>query len=192
MTASIHPEHVIVFAVTYHPFRPNTERFVHSFGALEVTLRNGTDVEFHRHHHLYSSPDRASPYRDMRILIGPRTACICVLASRRRRRYPLRATVRLATRVRAALPIVDLGLRGQTHVIQTDRRYVRAYAHEYGIPLAGPAASPLEQARRAPDQAQALWLTWLFGCLGEDYDQLSIAAAFHAWRKVDELRPVVF
>ena len=191
MTLEIHPEHVIVFSVVYHPFRNNSSSFIRSFGALEVKLQSGTDVSFARHHHVYPEKGHLEPFRDMRNLVDSQTDCVCVLARRGLTHYPDQLEI-LGEEVRQAVPIADLGLYANTFVLQIGEETIRAYADQYKIPLAKPTAGPSEQARRAADRAQVNYITWLHKCLLEDPDQQSLLAAFQAWRMVDDLRPVTF
>ena len=191
MTIEIHPERVILFSVVYHPFRNNTPSFIRSFGALEVKIQSGTDVSFKRHDQVYPEKEYSGPYRDMRNLVDDQTDCICVLMKRGLTDFPIQLEI-LGEEVRQALPIADLEMHKNTFVLQISEGTVRAYADIYKIPLAKPTAGPSEQARRVADQAQAYYITWLHKCLSAEPDQQSLAAAFQAWRRIDDLRPVAF
>ncbi|MEL7729851.1 hypothetical protein AAG612_09955 [Citromicrobium bathyomarinum] len=64
-------------------------------------------------------------------------------------------------------------------------------ATTYAIERADPASSPLAQARRAADETQVLWLTFLTTCC-RDNDRTSLGSAFQAWRAIDQARPLPF
>jgi hypothetical protein len=61
----------------------------------------------------------------------------------------------------------------------------------YAIQRAGPGSSTLAQARRAADEAQVLWLTFLATCCREN-DRTSLGSAYQAWRAIENARPLPF
>ncbi len=61
----------------------------------------------------------------------------------------------------------------------------------YGIRRAGPAASIFAQSRRAADEAQILWATFLATHCREN-DRTSLCSAFQAWRAIENARPLPF
>ena len=192
MKLPIYSERIVTFSVIYHPCRRNTERFIRAFGALEVNLQLGNDVLFTRHHHVYPSKDRTAPYLDMAQLLDQQTDCVCVIVEAPGWSHIPKGRDEIAKNVLHALPIFNLGIHRKIHVHRTEDQYVRVSAELFGIALASEMAGPSEKSRRAADHAQALWLSWVFNCLAEDPDQASLVAAFQAWRRVDDLRPVTF
>ncbi|GMN03764.1 hypothetical protein [Erythrobacter sp. MTPC3] len=61
----------------------------------------------------------------------------------------------------------------------------------YVIQRAGPGSSTMAQARRAADEAQVLWLTFLATCCREN-DRTSLGSAYQAWRAIQNARPLPF
>lgn len=61
----------------------------------------------------------------------------------------------------------------------------------HAIQRAGPGSSNLAQARRAADEAQVLWLTFLTTCCREN-DRTSLGSAYQAWRAIEDARPLPF
>lgn len=61
----------------------------------------------------------------------------------------------------------------------------------HAIQRAGPGSSTLAQARRAADEAQVLWLTFLTTCCREN-DRTSLGSAYQAWRAIENARPLPF
>ena len=51
-----------------------------------------------------------------------------------------------------------------------------------------PGASLLEEARRAPDRAQAVWLTFLWFATDDVAARRALAASFRAWRALQDAR----
>ena len=192
MKPPIYSERIVTFSVIYHPYRRNTERFVRAFGAFEVNLQPGDDVLFTRHHHTYPDKDRTAPLLEMTKLLDQQTDCVCAILEAPGSSHRPKSKADFAKNVLEALPIFNLGLHRKIHVHRTEDQYVRVSAELFGITLASKMAGPSEKSRRAADHAQALWLSWVFNCLAEDPDQASLVAAFQAWRRVDDLRPVTF
>ncbi len=192
MKLPIYSERIITFSVIYHPYRRNTKRFIRAFGAFEVNLLPGDDVRFARHHQIYPDKERSAPYLDMTKLLDQQTDCVCVILEPPGWSHLPKSKAEIADNVLLALPIFNLGLHRRIHVHRTEDQYVRVSADVFDIPLASEMAGPSEKSRRAADHAQALWLSWVFSCLAEDPDQASLVAAFQAWRRVDDLRPITF
>ncbi|MBY4637306.1 hypothetical protein K5P26_09165 [Sphingopyxis sp. XHP0097] len=61
----------------------------------------------------------------------------------------------------------------------------------YAIQRAGPGSSIRAKARRAADEAQVLWLTFLATCCREN-DRTSLGSAYQAWRAIENARPLPF
>ena len=192
MKPPIYSERIVTFSVIYHPYRRNTERFIRAFGAFEVNLQPGDDVLFTRHHHTYPDKERTAPLLEMTKLLDQQTDCVCAILEAPGGSHRPKLKADFANDVLHALPIFNLGLHRKIHVHRTEDQYVRVSAELFGIPLASEMAGPSEKSRRAADHAQALWLSWVFNCLSEDPDQASLVAAFQAWRRVDDLRPITF
>ena len=61
----------------------------------------------------------------------------------------------------------------------------------HAIQRAGPGSSTRAQARRAADEAQVLWATFLSTCCREN-DRTSLGSAYQAWRAIENARPLPF
>lgn len=61
----------------------------------------------------------------------------------------------------------------------------------YGIRRARAGSSIVAQSRRAADEAQVLWATFLATCCREN-DRTSLCSAFQAWRAIENARPLPF
>lgn len=61
----------------------------------------------------------------------------------------------------------------------------------YGMRRAGPGSSIVAQSRRAADEAQVLWATFLATCCRQA-DRTSFGSAFAAWRAIESARPLPF
>ena len=59
------------------------------------------------------------------------------------------------------------------------------------IPRAGPGSSTMTKARRAADEAQVLWLTFLTTCFRPN-DRISLGSAYQAWLAIENARPLPF
>ena len=192
MKLPIYSERIVTFSVVYHPYRRNAERFIRAFGAFEVDFQPGDDVLFTRHHHIYPTKTRTAPLLEMTKLLDQQTDSVCAVLEASGGSHRPKRKADFADDILKAFPIFNLGLHRKIHVHRTEDQYVRVSAELFGISLASKMAGPSEKSRRAADHAQALWLSWVFNCLAEDPDQASLVAAFQAWHRVDDLRPVTF
>ena len=61
----------------------------------------------------------------------------------------------------------------------------------FALRRAGPGSSTLAQARRAPDETQCLWLTYLW-TLCRRTDRTALTSAWQAWRALQRARPIGF
>lgn len=64
-------------------------------------------------------------------------------------------------------------------------------AAAYRIERAGPGSNILSRARRAPDEAQVLWLAFLWSQFSPD-QRNSLSTAWEAWRAIERARPLPF
>jgi len=61
----------------------------------------------------------------------------------------------------------------------------------HSIQRAGPGSSVVARSRRAADEAQVLWATFLATCCRRG-DRTSLASAYAAWRAIENARPLPF
>lgn len=90
--------------------------------------------------------------------------------------------LQLIQRLRGDLDILPLQCRS-TALDET--------AAAYAIRRAGPGSSITAQARRATDEAQCLWATFLW-TLCRKTDRTMLGSAWEAWRAIENARPVGF
>ena len=60
-----------------------------------------------------------------------------------------------------------------------------------GLRRAGPGSSTVAQCRHAPEEAQCLWLTYLWTHCRR-VDRITLTAAWEAWRALERARPLPF
>lgn len=98
---------------------------------------------------------------------------------------------------RSPLPPADLQLlqklRGDCEIIPLECRSAALDETSAAFMLrrAGPGASILATARRAPEETQTLWLTFLW-TLCRKTDRTSLTSAWQAWSALQRARPIPF
>lgn len=95
------------------------------------------------------------------------------------------------------LPLADLQLLQQERPdldilpIECANRAIEEIAAAHEIERAGPGSTMLSQSRHAPDEAQALWLAFLWSQFPK-HERRALAAAWEAWRVIERARPLPF
>lgn len=74
---------------------------------------------------------------------------------------------------------------------QIDDDALKTVAEYFAVRRAGPDANLAERLAQASEEAQALWLAYLFTCIGQP-SRRSYAAAYQAWRALRAAMPVSF
>lgn len=92
------------------------------------------------------------------------------------------ADLQLLQRERADLDILPL---------QCANSVLEEIAAAYRIERAGPGSNILFRSRRAPNEAQALWLAFLWSHSSR-HERTSLSTAWEAWRAIERARPVGF
>jgi hypothetical protein len=92
------------------------------------------------------------------------------------------ADLQLLQRERADLDILPL---------ECANSVLEEIAAAYRIERVGPGSNILSRSRRAPDEAQALWLAFLWSQLSPD-QRNSLSTAWEAWRAIERARPLPF
>lgn len=64
-------------------------------------------------------------------------------------------------------------------------------AAAFSIRRSGPGSSLLARARHAPEEAQILWLTYLWA-FARASQRVAFSAAWQAWREIERARPLSF
>ena len=147
---------------------------------------------FALHYHAF---DRDTPRAA--ILTGiaervPRDAAVIARASR-----ILQHALRHQAATGQPLPPADLQLlqrqRGDCEIFPLECRpaALDEIGAAFALRRAGPGASVLAQARRAPEEVQTLWLTFLW-TLCRRSDRTSLTSAWEAWRALQRARPIPF
>ena len=184
---SVHPEHAVAYSLVLHPADGPASASIYAIGALEVTLKNGTDIEFKRHHWVYPADKISLPCHDLFALVQSRTYFILA-----RLLHVNGGTEKRPSQHRLIYEQTGLStLEQHRHVrqfVDVRERVLVGFAGDFGIELARPDSNLVERARLAPHRAQAIWLTWAFGCLRGDPDYAAIIAGFQAWRVLEEQR----
>ena len=183
----VHPEHAVAYSLVLHPPTGSAAQSIYSIGALEVTLESGTDLEFIRHYWVYPANGTSTPLHDLFTLVQSRSYLISGRLPR-----ASGGNIRRFNQHRLRYELAGLkGLSQPRHIrqfVDVRENVLAGFAGDFGIELARPESNLAERARLAPNRAQAVWLTWAFGCLRNDPDYDAILAGFQAWRVLEDQR----
>ena len=122
----------------------------------------------------------------------PKGATVIARASRIPKHY-----LRHSFAAGGPLPPADLQLlqreRGDLDIlpIECANSVLEEIAAAYRIERAGPGSNILSRSRRAPDEAQTLWLAFLWSQFSPALRN-SLSTAWEAWRALERARPVGF
>ena len=75
--------------------------------------------------------------------------------------------------------------------LECANRAMEEIAAAYRIERAGPGSNILSRSHRAPDEAQCLWLAFLWSRFSR-HERTSLSTAWEAWRAIERARPVGF
>lgn len=75
--------------------------------------------------------------------------------------------------------------------LECSNRALEEIAAAYCVERAGPGSNILSRSRRAPDEAQCLWLVFLWSQFSS-HQRTSLSTAWEAWRIIERARPVGF
>ena len=184
---SVHPEHALAYSLVLHPSDGPAPQSIYAIGALEVTLKTGTDIEFKRHSWVYPAENISLPSHDLFALVQSRTYLVSARLPQVHGGAEKRPSQHHLLYEQAGLS----PLKQPRHVrqfVDVRERVLVGFAGDFGIELAPSDATPAAQARLAPGRAQAIWLTWAFGCLRSDPDYAATLAGFQAWRVLQDQR----
>ncbi len=181
---SVHPEHALAYSLVLHPSDGPAPQSIYAIGALEVTLKSGTDIEFKRHSWVYPAENISLPCHDLLALVQSPTYLISARLPHVSGGAEKRSSQHHLLYEQAGLS----PLKQPRHVrqfVDVRERVLVGFAGDFGIELARPDSNLAERARLAPHRAQATWLAWAFGGLRNDPDYAAILAGFQAWRVLD-------
>lgn len=122
----------------------------------------------------------------------PKGAAVIARASRISQHY-----LRHSFSAGGPLPPADLQLlqreRGDLNImpIECANSVMEEIAAAYRIERAGPGSNIRTRSRRAPDEAQTLWLAFLWSQFSPA-QRNSLSTAWEAWRAIERARPVGF
>lgn len=169
-----------------------TRSAIRSTAIFTVTRCREAGARFAIEHRAF---DRTATRAD--ILAGiaerlPSNATVIARASRTPQHY-----LRHAFAAGGPLPLADLQLlqrkRDDLDILPLEcaNRAMEEIAAAYRIERAGPGSNILSRSRKAPDEAQCLWLAFLWSRFSS-HERTSLSTAWEAWRAIERARPLPF
>lgn len=186
-----HPRVLASLEIVRNPAEPNHRSAIRSIAIFTVTKCPEWGARFASEHYAFERETKRSDIIEGIAKSIPAPATLICKARPGTYRHLRKAMpgipfppsdLQLIQRLRSDLDIVPIECR-ETALKET--------ASAYAIRRAGPGSSTLAQARRAGDEAQVLWLTFLSTCC-RDGDRTSLGSAFQAWRAIEQARPLPF
>lgn len=187
-----HPQRVVAFSLVYRRRSGDGTQPIRAIGAFSVQLKPDSDVTFERHLFVYHPEDYISPGIDMLRLVDKRTDTLAAVGGPSMRRMLVFGDPDVDVREQRALPILRDRRHRRAHFIRLNPLVIRAVASEQSIDIAKPDADEAVRASHAAEQAQAIWLSWLTLMLRDEPDCAGIVAAYQAYARLDQLRPIPF
>ena len=165
---------------------------IRSIAMLMVTRCRTAGASFAVDHHAF---DKEVPRDD--VLLGlseriPLEATLIARTSRTPQHY-----FRHSFAAGGPLPPADLQLLQQERPdldilpLECANSAIEEVAAAHKIERASPRSTVLSRSRRAPDEAQALWLAFLWSQFPK-HERRALAAAWEAWRAIERARPLPF
>ena len=192
MKEPIQPEHMLIFAIVYHPDRKKIEKNIASFGALEITQKSYDDIIFKRHYCLVPDGYPLKPHNKMAKLITKHSDVLCHIIPDNNLAHLKSNHPKIQALARASFPIARRKLQRKLYILRTNHRDISINAKKFGIPIAEPQDHFYRHENYVADYAQALWITSICNGAHFEPEKNNMLAAFQAWRCIDELRPVIF
>ena len=186
-----HPRILASFEIVRNPTEPSHRSAIRSIAIFTVTRCPEWGARFASEHYAFQRKTKRSDIIEGIAKSIPADAtliCKTPPAAFHRLRKAMAgmpfppSDLQLIQRLRGDLNTVPIECR-ETALSET--------AAAYAIRRASPGSSTLAQARRAADEAQVLWLTFLASCC-HDSDRTSLGSAFQAWRAIEQARPLPF
>lgn len=187
-----HPPVLCSLVIIRDPSEFSARSAIRSIAMFNVTQSESTGAQFSVSHAAF---DRTTTRAE--ILTGlasriPSGATVIARASHTPQHYlrhgfasggPLPpADLHLLQRERADLDLLPLEFANSV---------IEEIAAAYRIERAGPGSDVLSRSRRAPDEAQALWMSFLWSHFSP-HQRTSLSAAWEAWRALERARPLPF
>jgi hypothetical protein len=165
---------------------------IRSIALLNVIQDRDEGARFALHHHVF---DRATPRAA--ILEGlaervPRDATLIARAPR-----ILKHALRLIKATGQPMAPADLQLlqklRDDLEILPLECRSAALdeIGAAFALRRAGPGSSLLAQSRKAPEEAQCLWLSFLWTVCSRT-DRTALTSAWQAWSALQRARPIPF
>lgn len=190
--ATHHPRVLSALAIVRDKFEFSYRSAIRCIALMNVVQDREEGARFALHHHAF---DRTTPRAA--ILEGlaervPRDATLIVRSPR-----ILEHALRHIKATGQPLPPADLQLlqklRRDLEILPLECR--RAALDEIGAAFvlrrAGPGSSLLARCRRAPEEVQCLWLSFLW-TLCRRTDRTALTSAWQAWSALQRARPITF
>ena len=186
-----HPRVLSALEIVRDPSEPSHRSAIRSIALFTVTRCRDDGPRFKVDHRAF---DRDANRSDILDGIAARIPCDATLIAKAppvdthalrqaQNGNPLPPSdLQLIQRLRGDLDILPLRCRSSA---------LDETAAAYAIQRAGPGASITAQARRAPDEAACVWLTFLWSVCRRT-DRTMLGSAWEAWRAIQNARPVGF
>ncbi|GMM92495.1 hypothetical protein [Qipengyuania sp. MTN3-11] len=187
-----HPQIVCSLAIIRDRNEFATRSAIRSTAIFTVTRGRQGAARFAIEHRAF---DKTATRADILAVVAeriPSDATVIARASRTPQHY-----LRHAFAAGGPVPPADLQLlqreRGDLDLLPLEcaNRAMEEIAAAYRIERAGPGSNILSRSRRAPDEAQCLWLAFLWSSFAP-HERTSLSTAWEAWRAIERARPVGF
>ena len=186
------PDKMIAFSIVYHlPVTGEASPPIHAFGALKVTRIGKKEAQFELFNHAFRSRyEDVDAIAAMQSLIDP-SAVVIGFGGPLGPHHVRHMLAGSSTGINPALPMLAGKEHAAAWLLHCRRSALAEVADAYGIPLADQHASLTQQARRSIDQAQVIWLSWLYSTASAN-ERRYLSASFQAWLTLERVRPVPF
>ena len=186
-----HPRVLSALEIVRDPSEPSHRSAIRSIALITVTRCRDDGPRFKVDHRAFDRDANRSDILDGIAARIPSEATLIAKAS------PIDPHALRQAKNGNQLPPSDLQLiqrlRGDLDILPLQCRSsaLDETAAAYAIQRAGPGATITAQARRAPDEVQALWLTFLWTVCRRT-DRTMLGSAWEAWRVIQNARPIGF
>lgn len=165
---------------------------IRSIALFHVIRDREKSARFALEHHTFDRETRRSETIDGIAERLPKNATVIARAPR-----VLRHALRHMAATGTVLPPADLQLlqklRDDVEILPLECRpaAIDETAAAFALRRAGPGSSVLARSRRAPEEVQCLWLSYLWA-LCRRADRTALTSAWQAWSALQRARPIPF
>lgn len=186
-----HPRVLASLEIVRNPTEPSYRSAIRSIAIFTVSRCPERGARFASEHYAFQRETKRSDIVEGIAKSIPADAAL-ICKTRPGKHHHLRKTMAGISFPPSGLQLIQR-LRGDLDIVPIECRETALdeTAAAYAIRRAGPGSSMLAQARRAADEAQVLWLTFLASCC-RDGDRITLGSAFQAWRAIEQARPLPF